>query len=86
MKINMNKHTIQTLESSTLESTILVALQSLWRDNIYTRENATDEIGIILKEAGISDEDDVHIHVKSLGGEDGFTVKVEIKESKDEQL
>lgn len=71
----MNKNTIQTLEQ-----TILSALQSLWRDNIYTRENATDEINIIFKEAGISDEDNIHIHVKSLGGEDGFTVKVEIKE------
>lgn len=75
----MNKHTTQTVGSSTLEITILTALQSLWRDNIYTRENAIDEINIILKEAGISDEDNVHIHVKSLGGEDGFTVRVEIK-------
>lgn len=76
----MNKNTIQSLEQ-----TILIALQALWRDNIYTRENATDEIGIILKEAGISDKDDVHIHVKSLGGEDGFTVKVKIKENVNEK-
>lgn len=82
----MDKHTIQTLDTSTLEQTILAALQSLWRDNIYTRENAIDEINIILREAGISDNDNIHIHVKSLGGEDGFTVKVEIKESKNEQL
>lgn len=72
---NMNKNTIQILES-----TILTALQSLWRDYIYTRENATDEINIILKEVGFSDEDDIRIHVKSLGGEDGFIVKVDIKE------
>lgn len=82
----MNKQTIQTLESSTLESTILTALQSLWRDNIYTRENAIDDIGIILKEAGFSDEDDIHIHVKSLGCEDGFTVKVEVKEKANDNV
>lgn len=63
---------------SSLESRILSGLQMLWRDRVYTRENSDSMIHTILREESLTDAN-LLIKVKSLGGEDGFSVKVSVK-------
>ena len=55
-----------------LKEEILVKLQSLWRDNLYTRYNATKEINIILDKYSVF----AKINILSLGGVEGFEVKI----------
>lgn len=60
---------------SELESRILSGLQMLWRDRVYTRENSDTMIHTILREESFT-QTPLSIKVKSLGGEDGFSVKI----------
>lgn len=64
-------------EEQTFADAILTELRLLWHDTNYTREHAAEAINDLAQKYSLT-EKDVKVKVKSLGGEDGFSVDVKI--------